>query len=200
MCILFIRPISKTFICFFILFFPQMIFAKDLAIGDKAPNLLGNDAISGHRINLYMKMAELQFERDKYGNLVTGADGKYISKFTRNVLVLNFFSRTCIPCIREIPAFNNVFKKYQDKSVKFLYVNVDPDITQSQAQHFIENLKIEVPMMLCNQAEAIRKYHATVLPRLFVINKSKKISNIITGFDENLEEELNQIIDGLLEE
>jgi hypothetical protein len=52
-------------------------------------------------------------------------------------------------------------------------------------------------MMLCNQAEAIRKYDASVLPRIFVIDQQKAISHIIQGFDENLESALSQMIDTL---
>ncbi len=174
-------------------------YSDQLSIGSRAPNLIGNDAITGNRINLYMVMTSLQFKRDSRGFLVVGKDGKYVNEFVRNLLILNFFSRSCIPCIREIPAFNQIADKYKGQKVKFLYVNVDPNMTGEQAQRFIEKHKITVPMMLSNQAEAIRKYDARVLPRLYLIDQQKKIFHIVKGFDEDLEYDLSQIINSLLE-
>ncbi len=174
------------------------ILGDQLFIGSKAPNLIGNDAITGNRINLFMLMTTLQFKRDNRGYLVVGKDGKYVNEFVRNLLVLNFFSRSCIPCIREIPAFNRIANKYKGQRVKFLYVNVDPAMSKDEAQRFIQKHNIEVPMMLCNQAEAIRKYDAKVLPRLYLIDQQKKIFHIVKGFDEDLEYDLGQLIDTLL--
>jgi len=36
-----------------------------------------------------------------------------VMQVTRNVVVLNFFATYCIPCIREIPAYNRLYQKYQ---------------------------------------------------------------------------------------
>ncbi|MBU3916720.1 TlpA family protein disulfide reductase [bacterium] len=190
----FLFLVTLTFI---LLLNPLVAFCDSINPGDKAQNLLGNDAMSGNRVNLFMAMTELQFKRDDRGFLVI-ENGKYINEFVRNVVVLNFFSRVCIPCIREIPVFNRIAKKYGNNHVKFLYINVDPDLSQEQAQQFIKNYHIEVPMMLCNQAEAIRKYDAATLPRLYVIDQKKRISHIFKGLDENLESELIDIIDKLL--
>jgi len=53
-------------------------------------------------------------------------------------------------------------------------------------------------MMLVNQKDAIRKYNADKLPRLFVISKKGKVAKIVEGFEENLESELMKTIDKLL--
>ena len=184
---------------FFVLIPIQILLGDQLSIGSSAPNLIGNDAVTGNRVNLYMVMTSLQFKRDDRGFLVVGNDGKYVNEFVRNIVVLNFFSRSCIPCIREIPVFNQIADKFKDKKVKFLYVNVDPNMNQEQAQDFIQKHDIRVPMMLCNQAEAIRKYDANVLPRLYLIDDQKKIFHIVKGFDEDLDYDLSQIINTLLE-
>lgn len=182
-----------------LLFFYGHSFAVDaLEIGSKAPNILGNDALNGQRVNLYRVMSELQFKRDKNGMLIRDKNGKYINEFKRYVVVLSFFSRTCIPCIREIPTLNRIANRYRNHDVKLLYINVDPELSREQARRFIETYSIEVPMMLCNQAEAIRKYDARVLPRLVVIDRDKKIAQIITGLDKQLEASLDGIIQDLL--
>ena len=172
--------------------------AEKLKIGDKAPNLIGLNAKNGKRINLNRLMTNMQFKRDEKGNLLVGSSGKYISEFVDNVVVLNFFQRTCIPCLKEIPTFNKIAKKFITNNIKFLYVNIDSGITIANARQLIKKLKIRIPVMLPNQKEAMRKYRVTKLPRLYVINKEKKISHIVSGFEENLESELTSVINNLL--
>jgi len=124
--------------------------------------------------------------------------GKYQTDFIKNITVLNFFARSCIPCLREIPTFNRIATSYSNSKVKFLYVNVDQELTKSQIQKLISTYRIEIPVMLTNQQEAIRVYNADRLPRLIVIDKQKRIYKLITGFNENLETDLRTIIDSLL--
>ncbi|MCP4754759.1 MAG: TlpA family protein disulfide reductase [Proteobacteria bacterium] len=172
--------------------------AGELQVGDRAPNLNGFDAEQASRLNLYRTMTEMRFKRDEQGNLVMKANGKYASEFIHNVMVLNFFARTCIPCLREIPTLNRIAKKYRGKRVKFLYVNVDPDLEESQMKRLIRQYGIEVPVMLPNQNEAMRKYNAVKLPRLVVVGRNKRIASILTGFHEDLESRMTGLIDGLL--
>jgi len=172
--------------------------AAQLPVNDRVPNLVGSNALTGERINLYMVMTRMRFKKDARGNLVMNKKGKYQTEFIKNITVLNFFARSCIPCLREIPTFNRIAAKYSLKNVKFLYVNVDPELTESQIRRLINTYKIKIPVMLTNQKEAIMKYKASKLPRLVVIDRKKRISKIITGFNENLEMELSELIDSLL--
>ncbi|NQU64329.1 MAG: TlpA family protein disulfide reductase, partial [SAR324 cluster bacterium] len=115
-----------------------------------------------------------------------------------NITILNFFARTCIPCLREIPTLNRIAKIYRGKPVKFLYVNVDPDLDEAQMKWLIQKNKIEIPVMLPNQKEALRTYDVVALPRLFIIGGDKRIALVLTGFKEDLEQQLTKLIDQLL--
>jgi thiol-disulfide isomerase/thioredoxin len=178
---------------------PARAWSDELRVGERAPNLLGSDAISGNHVNLLRVMTEMRFQRDAKGNLVMNEDGKYASEFFHFVTVLNFFSRSCIPCLREIPTFNRVAAAYRGKPVKFLYINVDPDLDADGMRRLIERHQIEVPVMMTNQNEAIRKYDAAVLPRLVAVGLDKRIAFILTGFHEDLADRLSDVIDQLLE-
>jgi thiol-disulfide isomerase/thioredoxin len=192
--------VTKITFSFFILFLFLLfdnLYAKNLKIGEKAPNLIGQNAVSKEKINLYRLLSQMQYKRDSKGDLIS-KNGKYITEFRRNVLVVNFFAKTCIPCLREIPTFNKLAQKYKDKNIKFLYVNVDPNLNDKQIEVLIGRYDIKIPMMLVNQKEAFRKYEVRFLPRLYIINKKKKIAHIIKGFDHNLEENFSNIVDNLL--
>ena len=117
---------------------------------------------------------------------------------TRNVVVLNFFSTKCIPCIREIPTLNKLSKKFEGQTVRLVYINVDSDINSLNIKRFIARKQIKIPMMLPNQKEAVKKYSAWSLPRIVVIDKNGIIRKVITGFQNDLEIQLGNLIEDLI--
>lgn len=196
----FIKTLTTLWLTFLFILIPTLVFADTLKIGKPAPNLIGINAKSKKQINLIRLMTSMQFKRDDKGNLVISEDGKYITEFIENVVVLNFFQRTCIPCLREIPTFNKIARSFINDHVKFLYVNIDAGISNENAKKIIKKNKIRIPVMLPNQQQAMRQYEAYRLPRLVVIDKNKKIAKIIEGFDGDLTFKLTKIIRDLLDE
>ncbi|MBU2515593.1 TlpA family protein disulfide reductase [bacterium] len=181
-----------------ILFCYRSIPVFALEVGDPAPYLEGINAHDSKRLNLFRLMVDMRFKEDAEGQPLVGADGKYISVFTRNVMVLNFFARSCIPCIREIPTYNRIAESFAGKEVKMVYVNVDPDIDQNQILRLIKKYQIKIPVLMPNQNEVMRTYNAKMLPLLVIIDKQRKIAYKLTGFNENLESDLTRIIQNLL--
>ena len=49
---------------------------------------------------------------------------EYIAKSDTPVIV-NFWATYCVPCIKEIPYFQEVVKQYEEKGVKLLLVSLD---------------------------------------------------------------------------
>jgi thiol-disulfide isomerase/thioredoxin len=168
-----------------------------LEVGDKAPNLIGYNATDDSRLNLYRLMTKMTFKTDENGALVK-KNGKFVKEFINFVLVLNFYSKTCIPCLKEIPTYNKVASRFKGKKVRFLYINVDPNPTKQQIEKLINQYNISIPIMMVNQKEAFRKYNADILPRLFIIDKKKRVNKIISGFSEQLEAEIVETLDELL--
>ncbi len=184
-----------------LIFFSSFLFAANndlLKIGQKAPIITGKKAVGKGLLSLTKLMSEFGYKKDKNGKFIE-KKGKYVWHLVKNVVVLNFFSTTCVPCMREIPTYNKLAAKYKKLPVKMIYVNIDPDVDSLEMQLFIGRKQIRVPMMLPNQKDAIKKYGAYRLPRMVIINKDRKIEHIINGFNENLETEISTIIDRLLQ-
>lgn len=187
----------RVLLLIIIFLIPCSVWALDPLIGQKAPTLSGKQAVGRGLLKLSKMTRELGFLKDKQGKFVE-KDGEYIMQVTRNVVVLNFFATYCVPCIKEIPSFNDLYQSYEGKGVKLVYVNVDPDMDQATAQKFIVQKGIEVPMMLPNQRQAVKSYGVVGLPRIVIIDRNGKISEVIIGFKTNLKKQLSKIIEGLL--
>jgi len=171
--------------------------AEHLTVGDKAPLITGKNAGGKGLLQLQTLTREIGYEKSAAGQF-REVNGQFVLKITDNVVVLNFFATTCIPCLEEIPAFNRVADHFRDDPVRLVYVNVEPGITAGKIRRFMARTGIRVPMMLPNQREVIRKYDVTSLPRIVVIDREGKISCILQGFTENLESVLIEKIAALL--
>ena len=66
-----------------------------------------------------------------------------------DVLVLNFWSTYCPPCIKELPLFKRVESEYQDKKVRVLLISLD-NVKQldSRVYPFVRKNKIKQEIMV----------------------------------------------------
>lgn len=173
------------------------LLAKEIAHGDPAPLIVGRKAAGKGFLRLRSLLKTVGYRRGADGRFIE-KKGKYVLAATRNVVVLNFFSTTCIPCLKEIPAYNRVAERFRRDAVRVIYVNVEPGISRSQIRRFMATKRIQVPMMLPNQREVIKKYNVVSLPRIVVIDRNGKIALILDGYKENLESFLKKHIAELL--
>ncbi|WP_242204819.1 TlpA family protein disulfide reductase [Aestuariivivens insulae] len=69
---------------------------------------------------------------------------KFLNKKDGKVHVINFWATWCAPCIKELPYFEELNKKYKDKNVEVLLVSLDfPHLYESKLKPFIINKKIK---------------------------------------------------------
>jgi len=166
-------------------------------VGQKAPSLSGQKARGAGLMKLRSLMKEFGFKKDANGKMIE-KNGKYIPLVSTNVVVLNFFSTTCVPCMREIPTYNRIADHFKGKPVKLIYVNIDTEVSDQELIRFIAKKKINLPMMLPNQRDAIKKYQVYSLPRIIVIGKDGKIAHEVKGFHSELESNLTGWINELI--
>ncbi len=168
------------------LVYTNPVSAGELAVGDNAPLITGKIAVGKGLLKLRSLMKEIGYQKNANGQFKK-VNGKFVLEVKNNIVVLNFFSTTCIPCLREIPAYNRVAAHFSRDDVKLIYVNVEPDVTRQKIRRFIARKQIQVPMMLPNQREVIKKYHVVSLPRIIIIDRKGKVNTIIDGFKDQLE-------------
>lgn len=65
------------------------------------------------------------------------------------LLVLNFWSTYCPPCIKEMPHFNQLASAYQNKNIRILLISLD-DVSQLDARiyPFVKKYHIEQEVMV----------------------------------------------------
>lgn len=104
---------------------------------------------------------------------------EYIAKSDTPVIV-NFWATYCVPCIKEIPYFQEVVRQYEEKGVKLLLVSLDfresfPDKISS----FADKRKFTSPIVWLDETDAdyfcprVDSTWSGVMPATLFINNKK---------------------------
>ena len=134
------------------------------------------------------------------GEYLTKTDSEFdLSDFAGNIVIFDFWYRTCPPCIKSIPQLNNIFSKYQYKGVKLFGLNdIDSDsLSREQLIPFSQKENIKYPIVLIDKSVS-EKYKVKGYPTFYIINKKGEIEYSKMGYSENLGKEVDSILSKLL--
>jgi thiol-disulfide isomerase/thioredoxin len=91
-------------------------------------------------------------------------------------LIVSFMAAWCGPCIDELPALNNLYRKYRDQGLNVIGVSIDLEGAVAM-QPVIRKLKIEFPVYWFGE-KAIPKFNLTKIPLVLVIKQGEVIERI----------------------
>ena len=135
-------------------------------------------------------------------------DSYTLSKLKNKVVLINFWATWCGPCRLEIPDFNELYNKYNEKGFEIFSISISD--TKEQLVNFLKAYKIDYPILYGSSSE-IQKIVADYggvysIPMSFLIGPDNQILRIYPGailkqYDPNMfadlvyniENSLNQI-------
>ncbi|HJZ97713.1 MAG TPA: TlpA family protein disulfide reductase, partial [Candidatus Solibacter sp.] len=103
----------------------------------------------------------------------TTFDGKPFQMPTGKVVVVDFWATWCIPCIKEIPSFNKIYKEYASKGVAVVGIGMDEEGT-AKIQPFARKKGIEYPVAV-GKPEFNETYKLDQLPVTLVFDRTGKL-------------------------
>ena len=111
-------------------------------------------------------------------------------------VVVNIWASWCAPCRREMPAFEKVWRDYQDRGVVFVGVNYQD--SHEDATAFLKELDITYINGADRGDEVYEAYEATGIPETFFIDQD---GIIVRKFIGSLSEaQLSSFVEDLLRE
>ena len=118
-------------------------------------------------------------------------------------VVVNFWATYCVPCIKEIPYFQEVVAKYKDKGVKLLLVSLDfKEAFPEKISTFANKKKFTSPIVWLDETNAdyfcpkIDSKWSGVMPATLFINNKKGHRSFFEEEmpKEKFEDEIRKII------
>ncbi len=114
-----------------------------------------------------------------------------LSDWKGRVVVLNFWANYCLPCAKEIPLLNQLWRETQTKDIIFLAATNNKPIEITRfAQRQKEMFSFSI---LPNAKELADVYDVNLVPTTIVINKKGAIVHRETGFGGNIDK-LKQVV------
>ena len=93
-----------------------------------------------------------------------------------DALIVSFMAAWCGPCIDELPALNDLYRKYKDQGLAVVGISIDLEGAVAM-QPVVNKLKIEFPVYWFGD-KAIQKFNLTAIPLLLVIKRGKIIERL----------------------
>jgi thiol-disulfide isomerase/thioredoxin len=89
------------------------------------------------------------------GNKVTVVNFEQLQTYAAHktndtLYVMNFWATWCDPCVKELPAFQQEYKKYANRKVRFIFVSMNSVKELGKVQNFIDNQKLAGTLLLLN--------------------------------------------------
>lgn len=105
----------------------------------------------------YFKLAFITFLFPMFitGGKVTIVNFEQLQNYTVHktndtLYVVNFWATWCDPCVKELPAFQQEYKKYAAHKVRFIFVSLNSPKELGKVQSFSDNRKLGPLVLLLN--------------------------------------------------
>lgn len=117
---------------------------------------------------------------------LTDAEGKTekFSSFRGKVMILSFWSSTCVPCLLELPTFAEIQKKFYERGLRVVAVNVD-ELSEGKtfAHDFWTKKHLGFPNYFDVDKKLISQFEIEALPTNYVIDRAGRI--VFSGVGAN---------------
>ena len=102
--------------------------------------------------------------------------------FKGKVVVLDFFTTTCLPCIYSIPELKKAKAKYSSDDLEIISISVDLNDTEAAIEHFYSDFGLSWKMV--SDTLGINTYYQLLtIPTFYVIDQDQYIYQAIFGND-----------------
>jgi peroxiredoxin len=120
-------------------------------------------------------------------------DGKQarLSDYKGSVVLIDFWSTTCDPCMIEMPHLVELYKKYKDKGFVVLAVSADGPESRAQVSSVVRAKEMIFPVLLDEETVVTARYNPKrELPFAVVVGKDGSIIHKRGGYTSGDEKTL----------
>lgn len=116
-----------------------------------------------------------------------------LTDFKGQIVLIDFFYKSCYPCMQALPALQDLHEKYSDKGLKI--IGIDPYDTKEKddIDNFLAKRGVTYTVLLGGK-DVAKEYHVSGYPTIYLIDKEGKVLFTQVGYGEGTEEKLEEVI------
>jgi peroxiredoxin len=115
--------------------------------------------------------------------LLDGSGSASPSAYKGQVVYLSFWASWCVPCRQEMPYLAQLWERHHEQGFQVLAINVDEDVELARA--FVEEYKIDFPVLLDTDRAVSSSYRVPGFPTHFIVDRRGRIRFSGLGFNLN---------------
>lgn len=164
--------------------------AEVIASANAAPadvKTMAQDLLDGKRSFELGKALDIKF---------IAVDGREVdlSKMTGKVVLIDFWSTGCGPCVAEMPNVKAVYDKYQEKGFEIIGISLDDD--KEALVNFVADKKLPWPQYFDGkgwQNDYAVRFFLTGIPTLWLVDKDGNLADL--NARGNLEQKVTRLLE-----
>jgi thiol-disulfide isomerase/thioredoxin len=116
-----------------------------------------------------------------------------------SVVILSFFSSTCVPCEKEMPELTGICGRYTGRNLRLLFIATQDTLASTVLSWLAARPGIQGTVLFDLYGVVKKLYRVTTLPRMFIIDRGGIIRYLERGYQPvGYEQRVTQILDHLL--
>jgi peroxiredoxin len=112
--------------------------------------------------------------RDPAGRKVSAA------QFRGKVVLLDFWATWCAPCKKEMPGYEDLYRRYRDRGLVVIGISADSD--PALVAKFRRRLRITYPLLI--NGMDVERYGVKGLPTTMLVDRNGFVRKKVVGFEE----------------
>lgn len=102
-----------------------------------------------------------------------------LSEYKGRAVLLNFWASWCKPCVKEVPSLVRLQQQFNENDFKIITINVGE--SREQIIEFMKKVKLDLPIMLDTDGQAVKDWGVYAYPSNFVLDKNGVIRYAYRG-------------------
>jgi len=119
-----------------------------------------------------------------------------LKQYRGKVVLLNFWATWCPPCRFELPSMERAYKKFKNKNIEILAINIGEDADTIFT--FTADYPVSFPLLMDLDSKIINQYPVIGLPTTFIVDTQGHLRYRAVGTRNWDDESILKLIEALL--